>query len=80
MADRTPTEHAGAVYFSAVGLVLAAAFFTASLTPSLMPRDAVAQGVLGGIVAAIGHELGGILVWIWGFLGLPMPGPARAPR
>lgn len=77
MAERTPTEHAGAVYVSALGLVLAAAFFTASLTPSLMPRDAVAQGVLGGIVAAIGHELGGILVWIWSFLGLPMPGPAR---
>ncbi|MCA8880420.1 MAG: alpha/beta-hydrolase family protein [Rhodobacteraceae bacterium] len=62
---------------SGLGLVLAAAFFAASLTPSLMPREAVMQGVLGGLVAAIGHELGGLLVWTWQFLGLPLPRPAK---
>lgn len=77
MAERTTADEVSPVYFSALGLVLAAAFFTASLTPSLMPRDAMAQGVLGGIVAAIGHELGGVLAWIWSFLGLPAPGRQR---
>ena len=56
---------------SPLGLILAAAFFAASLTPSLIPRDPVMQGVLGGVVAAIGHELGVALGWLWRFLQLP---------
>lgn len=57
---------------SPLGLVLAGAFFGASLTPSLMPRDPMLLGVLGGVVAAIGHEIGGGLQWIWRFFGMPV--------
>jgi uncharacterized membrane protein len=43
---------------SGVGLLLAACFFAASLTPSLMPRNAVVQGLLAGALAFIGYALG----------------------
>lgn len=45
--------------------------FAASLTPSLLPRDPVMQGVLAGTVAAIAHEIAGGLQWLWAILGLP---------
>ncbi|PZQ50510.1 MAG: hypothetical protein DI556_07440 [Rhodovulum sulfidophilum] len=61
---------------SPVGLVLAGIFFAASLTPALVPRDFVLLGVIGGVVAAIGHELGGCVQWLWRLLGMPA-GPAR---
>ncbi len=57
-----------------VGLLVAAIFFAAALTPSLIPRDPLLQGVLGGAVAAIGFEIGTLLVWLWRFLDLPIPG------
>jgi len=69
--DGTGRERAPLV--DPVGLVLGAAFFAASLTPSLVPRDAALQGVLGGVVAAIGYEIGGLLAWLWRFLELPFP-------
>lgn len=56
---------------SAVGYLLAAAFFGASLTPSLMPRDAWVQGLLAGFVALLGYVLGHTLQWIWEFLEIP---------
>ncbi len=56
---------------SAPGLVLAGLAFMASLTPSLLPRDPVIQGVLAGTVAAIAHEIGAFGQWVWAFLGLP---------
>jgi len=58
---------------STVGLVLATAFFCASLTPSLAPRDPVLQGVLTGVVALLGYELGPLLDRLWRFMGLPGP-------
>lgn len=59
--------------FSAVGLCLGAVFFTLSLTPSLMPRDPVLQGVLAGAVGAIGYQIAIIGLWLWRFLALPEP-------
>lgn len=38
-----------------------------------MPRDPVIQGVLGGVLAVIGHEIGIALNWLWRFLDLPRP-------
>jgi uncharacterized membrane protein len=58
---------------SVVGLVVAAGCFCASLTPSLAPRDAVMQGVLAGIVALLGYELGLLLDRFWRFMELPRP-------
>ncbi len=62
-------------HISPVGLLLAGAFFGASLTPALVPRDALLLGAIGGLVAAIGHEIGGFLQWIWHFLGMPVGRP-----
>jgi uncharacterized membrane protein len=55
------------------GLVLAIAFFCASLTPSLMPREALVQGALSGVAAAVGYLIGVSLASLWFFLELPTP-------
>jgi uncharacterized membrane protein len=54
-------------------LVLASLFFAASLTPSLMPRDPVVQGLLAGSVAILGYGIGYLIRWLWLFLGIPQP-------
>ncbi|EHB57921.1 Uncharacterized conserved protein UCP007542 [Mycolicibacterium rhodesiae JS60] len=41
-----------------VGVAFGTLFFCLSLTPSLMPRDWVLAGVIGGINAAIGYGIG----------------------
>lgn len=64
----------------AAGMVLAALFFGLSLTPSLMPRDPTAQGVLGGIVAVIGYWIAMYGLWVWRFLGLREPPLRQRPR
>lgn len=52
-------------------LLLALLFFAASLTPSLIPRDWLVQGVLGGLVAALGYLIGRAVTWVWGLMELP---------
>jgi uncharacterized membrane protein len=64
---------------SGLGLLLGAFFFAASLTPSLVPRTFLLQGVLGGICFALGYAAGAFLLWLWEFLELPIPG-ARLRR
>ncbi|MGP3985347.1 alpha/beta-hydrolase family protein [Streptomyces sp. 3N207] len=39
-------------------------FFWLSLTPSLVPRPWLLQGVIGGITAAIGYAIGGLAEWL----------------
>ncbi|MFD1825726.1 MULTISPECIES: alpha/beta-hydrolase family protein [Mumia] len=46
---------------SPAGLLLAAAFFWFSLQPSLLPRTWVLQGVLSGLLTAIGYGLGALI-------------------
>ncbi|WP_279477571.1 alpha/beta-hydrolase family protein [Aureimonas sp. SK2] len=53
------------------GLWLGTLFFAGSLTPSLVPRDALLQGALSGLVFAVGYGLGALLRALWRFLGLP---------
>ncbi|NLE81274.1 MAG: hypothetical protein GX610_17165 [Rhodococcus sp.] len=43
------------------GIAVATLFFCWSLTPSLLPRDWLFQGLIGGINAAIGYAVGVIL-------------------
>lgn len=43
------------------GVLFAAVFFCLSLTPSLLPRDWVMGGIIGGINAAIGYGIGVLL-------------------
>ncbi|MEC3861235.1 alpha/beta-hydrolase family protein [Mesobacterium sp. TK19101] len=46
-------------------------FFAASLTPSLIPRGPDVQGVLGGLVTAIGYLIGQIVAFFWRAADLP---------
>lgn len=57
----------------ATGLALGAIFFALSLTPSLLPRTPLIQGVLSGSVFAIGYAIGAVLEWIWRYLELRLP-------
>ncbi len=57
--------------FSMTGLLLATLFFAASLTPTLIPRNYLTQGVLSGVAAAAGYGLGFFLRWLWRYLELP---------
>ena len=56
--------------FSAVGLIFGLTFFCASLTPSLLPRGPVDQGVLSGFVFVAGYGIGGAGHWVWRFMEL----------
>lgn len=59
--------------FSLSGLLIGTLFFAASLTPTLIPRDHLTQGVLSGCVAAAGYGFGFFLHWLWWYLELPKP-------
>ncbi len=67
------------INFSFLSLLIGLGFFAFSLTPSLIPRDNVLQGVLGGIVIAIGYGVGRLLRAVWDYLELPVASdkPAR---
>ncbi len=56
--------------FSTVGLIFGLMFFCISLTPSLLPRDHIVQGVLSGVVFAAGYGIGWLSHWIWQFMEL----------
>ncbi|MEM6978503.1 MAG: alpha/beta-hydrolase family protein [Planctomycetota bacterium] len=62
--------------FSFVGLATATVFFALSVTPSLLPRPALVQGLLSGFSLAIGYGLGVLFVWVWLWLELKRPSPA----
>jgi uncharacterized membrane protein len=63
--------------YSFVGLVVATLFFCMSLTPSLLPRGILFQGLISGLLAAIGYGLGTLAVWVAHHLsGRPLPPPA----
>ncbi len=47
------------------GLWTALVFAALSFTPSLLPRPAAFQGLVGGVNAAIGYGLGVAGVWVW---------------
>ena len=52
-------------------LMLGLFFMSMSLTPSLIPRGALVQGILGGLVAGIGYLCGRIIALIWRAADLP---------
>lgn len=53
-------------------LLLGLLFFAASLTPSLLPRGPAVQGILGGLVTAIGYLIGQIVALLWRTADLPV--------
>lgn len=56
---------------SGPSLLLGLLFFAASLTPSLIPRGPEVQGVLGGLVTALGYLVGRIVALIWRAADMP---------
>ena len=50
---------------SYVGLIVATVFFGWSLTPSLLPRDWLFEGLVSGINAAIGYGVGCLFEWVY---------------
>lgn len=56
---------------SAIGTIVALMLLAASLTPSLMPRSWLIQGVVSGACAAIGYMIGVFIGWLWRYLELP---------
>ena len=57
----------------ALPLFLGLLFLAASLTPTLIPRDWLVQGVIGGLVMALGYLIGRFFVSLWRLLELPEP-------
>ncbi|QKC98215.1 alpha/beta hydrolase [Mesorhizobium sp. NZP2298] len=58
---------------SAGGVVLGTLFFVASLTPTLVPRTYVTQGILSGACFAAGYGIGVAWRWLWRYMQLPEP-------
>ncbi|MFT4916720.1 MAG: putative membrane protein [Lentimonas sp.] len=58
--------------FSIPSLLLGLLFFAASLTPSLIPRGPLVQGVLGGLMMALGYFFGQMLALIWRTADMPV--------
>ncbi|EEQ93582.1 hypothetical protein F9K88_05895 [Brucella intermedia] len=58
---------------SGVGIALGTLFFAAALTPSLVPRTYVMQGILGGVAFGSGYGIGVLWRWLWHYLELPEP-------
>lgn len=58
---------------SGIGLVVGAFMMAGSLTPSLIPRSDLIQGVLAGVCFATGYGLGMLATWIWHYIQLPAP-------
>lgn len=52
-------------------LVLGVFFFAASLTPSLIPRGPMVQGILGGLVTALGYLVGQVVGLLWRTADMP---------
>ncbi len=53
------------------GLVVGTLFFAASLTPTLVPRTYLTQGMLAGGCFAIGYGFGIVTRWLWRYLEIP---------
>ncbi|GGN99070.1 hypothetical protein GCM10010112_92540 [Actinoplanes lobatus] len=56
------------------GLVAAAVMFCLSLTPSLLPRGYLYQGLISGLLTAVGYGLGVLTAWLGRqIIGRPLP-------
>lgn len=60
---------------SSLGILLGAVCFFTSLSPSLVPRSGLLQGVLAGCCFTAGYAIGVLITALWKWLGLPVPRP-----
>ncbi|MCV7102404.1 alpha/beta hydrolase [Mycobacterium palustre] len=66
-------------HYTFMGTAIGLVFIWFSLTPSLLPRGAVFQGLVSGISGAIGYGVGVFAVWLYRYLWSKASSPA-APR
>lgn len=57
-------------HLSRPGIVVGTLLFAMSLTPSLLPRTPLIQGLLSGSTFAVGYALGVFLQWVWDYTEL----------
>ncbi len=57
---------------SLTGLYFGGLWCASTFTPSLVPRDWLFQGLLSGVVLAVGYGFGAALAALWEFLELPV--------
>jgi uncharacterized membrane protein len=60
------------IRLDAAGLLMGGLFFALSLTPSLLPRPPLVQGLLSGLSFAVGYGLAVAGLALWRYLQLPM--------
>ncbi len=60
-------------YFSTTGLLVGTLFFALSMSPTLLPRSEITQGVISGLALASGYGVGVFFVWLWSYFELPKP-------
>ena len=58
---------------STSGLFLGTLFFLLALTPSLLPRSFLTQGVISGCSLTAGYGIGVLGHWLWTYMELPQP-------
>ncbi|MDP1569489.1 MAG: alpha/beta-hydrolase family protein [Vicinamibacterales bacterium] len=63
---------------SRIGLIVGVLFLALSLTPSLVPRPLIYQGLVSGLSLTLGYALGVAGRWLWAYLGLPQAGDRLA--
>lgn len=56
---------------SRVAMMMALLFFAGSLTPTMIPRTDLIQGILSGLAGALGYGIGLLISATWTFLQLP---------
>lgn len=79
-AERPPWWRRQLNRYAFSGMAVALVLVLLSLTPSLLPRGPLFQGVVSGGAAAIGYALGVFGAWLAGFMmsrNEPWPGPNR---
>ena len=63
---------------SYTGFIVGALFFSLSLSPSLLPRHELVEGLLSGLALAVGYALGVGCASLWRYLELHTPGEKTA--
>lgn len=86
--DRTGRTPAGGAASSRVfslrlsgpGVFVAFFFLALSLSPSLLPRASLYQGVVTGVAMMMGYGLGVLGQWAWNYVELPKPRAGSAAQ
>lgn len=60
-------------HFHSTGLIVGTFFFAMSLSPSLLPRQELVQGVISGLSLAAGYGIGVTVLMVWTYFHLPVP-------